>query len=95
MIAADTISYLYDPAKAMERLEKYEKIWGGTPQERQKAQINAYRVAKGLAPTLPPVDAGSNAAEPAANAADAPPSGASQDTPTPAAPDTSVQEGAE
>lgn len=95
MIAADTISYLYDPAKAMERLEKYEKIWGGTPQERQKAQINAYRVAKGLAPTLPPVDAASNAAEPAANAADAPPSGASQDTPTPAAPDASVQEGAE
>ena len=95
MIAADTISYLYDPAKAMERLEKYEKIWGGTPQERQKAQINTYRVAKGLAPTPPRVDAASNAAEPAANATDAAPSGASQGTPTPAASDNSVQEGAE
>jgi len=66
LISSDVISYLYDPAKAMERLEKYEAGWGGTPQARLKAQMDAFRIAKGLAPA--PVEA---EAENAANAAEA------------------------
>ncbi|QGP78529.1 penicillin-binding protein 2 [Sphingobium sp. CAP-1] len=73
MIASDTLSYLFDPAKAMEKLETLEKGWGGTPAERQARQMAAFRLAKaiekGEAP--PPAD---NAAEnaTAANAAEAP-----------------------
>ncbi len=66
LISSDVISYLYDPAKAIERLEKYEAGWGGTPQARLKAQMDAFRIAKGLAPA--PVEA---EAENAANAAEA------------------------
>lgn len=88
MISADCISYLVDPVKAMERLETYEKGWGGTPQQRQKAQMNAYRLAKGLAPTLPSVDAAANASDPAAEGA----SNATADTPPPSDGDNSAQE---
>jgi len=88
MISADCISYLVDPVKAMERLETYEKGWGGTPQQRQKAQMNAYRLAKGLAPTLPSVDAAANASDPAAEGA----SNAAADTPPPSDGDNSAQE---
>lgn len=88
MISADCISYLVDPVKAMERLETYEKGWGGTPQQRQKAQMNAYRLAKGLAPTLPSVDAAANASDPAADGA----SNASANTPPPSNGDNNAQE---
>ncbi|HEX7783282.1 MAG TPA: penicillin-binding protein 2 [Sphingobium sp.] len=50
MISADVMSYLFDPAKAMERLEKYEKDWGGPPAERAVAQMAEYRRVKGLQP---------------------------------------------
>jgi penicillin-binding protein 2 len=65
MIASDTMSYLFDPAKAMEKLETLEKGWGGPPAERQARQMAAFRLAKaiekGQAP--PPVaDNASNAA---------------------------------
>ncbi|MGE4430486.1 MAG: penicillin-binding protein 2 [Sphingobium sp.] len=69
MISADCISYLVDPVKAMERLETHEKRWGGTPQQRQKTQMDAYRIAKGLAPALPPVDGADNGAQAVGNAA--------------------------
>lgn len=62
MIAGDCITYLYEPAKAMEKLAALEKDWGGTPRDRLLSQLNAYRASKGLAISLPPVDA--NAAEP-------------------------------
>jgi len=81
MISADTISYLIDPVKAMERLEKYEAMWGGTPQQRQKTQMNAFRIAKGLAPAVvPTIPAASNATGAAANASDA----SASSTPPPA-----------
>ncbi len=86
MIAADTISYLIDPVKAMERLESYEKIWGGTPQQRQKAQMNAFRVAKGLAPAVAPTV--SDAADAATNSSNA----AASDTTPPAAANNGAQE---
>jgi penicillin-binding protein 2 len=49
MIAGDCITYLYDAAKALEKLTGFEKDWGGTPQERGERQLNEFRIAKGLA----------------------------------------------
>ncbi|MBA4089967.1 MAG: penicillin-binding protein 2 [Sphingobium sp.] len=75
MIASDTLSYLFDPAKAMEKLETLEKGWGGTPAERQARQMAAFRLAKAIekGEVAPPSD---NAADDAGNAA----------TPSPTAP---------
>lgn len=76
-ISSDIMSYLFDPAGAMERLIAAEKEWGGTPQERLEKQLDAFRIEKGMAaaPPAPPANAMDNAAaaaEPrAANAADA------------------------
>ncbi|MDO7835154.1 penicillin-binding protein 2 [Sphingobium sp. HBC34] len=73
MIASDTLSYLFDPAKAMEKLETLEKGWGGPPAERQARQMAAFRLAKAIekGEVAPPAD---NAADNAANAsAPAPP----------------------
>lgn len=75
MIASDTLSYLFDPAKAMEKLETLEKGWGGTPTERQARQMAAFRLAraieKGAVP--PPADNGMNAASGNVSAPAAPP----------------------
>ncbi len=62
MIAGDCITYLYDQAKALEKLDGFEKEWGGTPQQRLEQQLNEYRIAKGLAP-LPEVANAANAAQ--------------------------------
>ena len=48
MIAADTMTFLFDQAKAMEKLESIEKDWGGPPAERRARQIAAYRLAKAI-----------------------------------------------
>ncbi len=87
MIASDTMSFLFDQAKAMEKLETLEKAWGGPPAERQARQMAAFRLAKaiekGEAP--PPVaDTASNAAA-ASNATTAasPPAGDEDDLPPP------------
>lgn len=66
-ISSDIMSYLFDPAGAMERLEAAEKEWGGTPQERLERQLTAFRIEKGLA-AAPPANA-ANAAGNAVNAA--------------------------
>ncbi|MCW2381738.1 MULTISPECIES: penicillin-binding protein 2 [unclassified Sphingobium] len=65
MISGDCITYLYDPAKAMEKLQRFEATWGGTPQMRMERQLNAFRIARGLesAPLMPEPG---NAASPAA-----------------------------
>lgn len=69
MISADVMSYLFDPAKATERLDKYEKEWGGPPAERMAAQMAEYRRVKGLAPVPgAPVDNAANAVEDGDNA---------------------------
>ena len=86
MIAGDCITYLYDPAKAMEKLTNLEKTWGGTPQERLERQLNEFRIAKGLAavPVLP---------ENAANAANASAVGnAAQPAPADEEPDTARED---
>ncbi len=68
MIAGDCITYLYDQAKAMEKLDGFEKGWGGTPQQRLEVQLNAFRITKGLAAA--PVDNAANASNNAAPAAE-------------------------
>ncbi|WP_088182218.1 penicillin-binding protein 2 [Sphingobium sp. Z007] len=68
MIASDTLSYLFDPAKAMEKLETLEKGWGGTPAQRQAREMAAFRLAKAIqkGEVPPPSD---NATDNASNAA--------------------------
>ena len=36
------MTFLFDPAKAMEALSAYEKQWGGTAVERMAAKYSAY-----------------------------------------------------
>lgn len=48
MISSDTLSFLFDPRKAMEKLETLEKGWGGTPAERLARQTEAFRLAKAM-----------------------------------------------
>jgi penicillin-binding protein 2 len=48
MIASDTMSFLFDKAKAMEKLETLEKDWGGPPAERLARQMGAFRLAKAI-----------------------------------------------
>lgn len=67
MIASDTLSFLFDQAKAMEKLETLEKDWGGPPAERLARQMGAFRLAKAIEKGEVPAQA-ANAAE-AANAA--------------------------
>lgn len=87
MIASDTLSYLFDPAKAMEKLETLEKGWGGTPAERQARQMAAFRLAKAIekGEVPPPADNAMNAA----NASVAAPAPATAPPPSPAADDES------
>ncbi len=91
-ISSDIMSYLFDPAGAMERLEAMEKEWGGTPQQRLESQIIAYRIEKGVAaaaaakvPDAATTNA-SNAAAPtsADNAATDPEDETERPAPTPA-----------
>ena len=64
MISADCISYLVDPVKAMERLETYEKGWGGTPQQRMAARYASYTKIYGSgAPKAPNEEAAAQRAE--------------------------------
>ena len=66
MIAADTMTFLFDPAKAMEKLETIEKEWGGPPAERMARQMAAYKLAKAIEKgQAPPAEATNamNAAE--------------------------------
>ncbi|MFB0875961.1 MULTISPECIES: penicillin-binding protein 2 [unclassified Sphingobium] len=80
MIASDTLSYLFDPKKAMEKLETLEKGWGGPPAERQARQMAAFRLAKAIEKgEVPPLS--DNAADNAANAADPAPSPPPQPAP--------------
>ncbi|MGF7171173.1 penicillin-binding protein 2 [Sphingobium xanthum] len=68
MISGDCMTYLYDPAKAMEKLHEFEKGWGGTPQQRLERQLNEFRIAKGLAIAQPILDNATNAGTPANSA---------------------------
>jgi penicillin-binding protein 2 len=41
-IARDVMTFLFDPAKAMDTLQAMEKSWGGTPSQRMDARYKAY-----------------------------------------------------
>lgn len=41
-IARDVMTYLFDPAQAMETLQALEKGWGGTPIQRMEAKYRTY-----------------------------------------------------
>ena len=100
MIAADTMTYLFDPARAMEKLETLEKEWGGPPAERMARQMAAYRLAKAIEKgEAPPPEAGNaaNAAQPgnaaaAATPPSAPPAADDDDTPQPPGPATGTSQ---
>ncbi len=52
-IARDVMTFLYDPAKAMEVLLEMEKGWGGTPTERLNARYRAYEGRYGTSAPKP------------------------------------------
>ncbi len=47
-IARDVMTFLFNPAKAMEALLGFESGWGGTPQQRQAARYAAYAAQYGV-----------------------------------------------
>ncbi|MGV3481476.1 MAG: penicillin-binding protein 2 [Sphingobium sp.] len=71
-IASDCMLYLFDPAKAMEKLTGLEAGWGGDISTRMTAEAQAYRAARAAAadPTTAAAQAEAAAAT-AANAANA------------------------
>ena len=48
-IARDVMTFLFDPAKALEVLHGYEAGWGGTPQQRMEAKYRTYAAQYGAA----------------------------------------------
>ena len=84
-IARDVMTYLFDRSKAYEILAKLEEGWGGSPTDRLRAKMQAYRMEKGMAPVILPSNAAiaMNAADAVANASNAigTPVGAVQDNP--------------
>lgn len=47
-VAKDVLTFLFDPAKAMERLIELEKGWGGPPAERMARQMATFSLAKAI-----------------------------------------------
>jgi penicillin-binding protein 2 len=56
-IARDVMTFLYDPAKAMEVLSGMETAWGGTPQQRMEARYRAFSAQYGGNAPKPAEDA--------------------------------------
>jgi penicillin-binding protein 2 len=56
-IARDVMTFLYDPAKAMEVLSGMETAWGGTPQQRMEARYRAFSAQYGGNAPKPAADA--------------------------------------
>ena len=92
MIASDTLSYLFDPKKAMEKLEALEKGWGGTPTERQARQMGAFRLARAIEKGEVPPPQADNAANAASadNGTAAPAPGSPEDSDAPPPPGSNV-----
>lgn len=62
-IARDVMTFLFDPAKAMEVLTGMETGWGGTPQQRMAAKFRSYETKYGTSAPKPADDAGVAAEE--------------------------------
>jgi penicillin-binding protein 2 len=55
-IARDVMTFLFDPAKAMDVLLQMEAGWGGTPQQRMAARYRAYESRYGTSAPKPAED---------------------------------------
>ncbi|WP_336977334.1 penicillin-binding protein 2 [Altererythrobacter fulvus] len=53
-IARDVITFLYDPALGMQKLQELEKEWGGTPRERMARKYASYATEFGISVPKPP-----------------------------------------
>jgi len=53
-IARDVVTFLFDPAKALEALRALEMQWGGTAQERLERRYATYAAERGATVTPPP-----------------------------------------
>ena len=66
-IARDVMTFLFDPAKAMQVLLEMEAGWGGTPQQRMAARYGAYESKYGASAPKPaeenPIESADAAAE--------------------------------
>ena len=67
-IARDVMTFLFDPAKAMEALNGFEAGWGGTPQQRQAANYATYAARYGVSAPKAADDLGLAQAEERADA---------------------------
>jgi penicillin-binding protein 2 len=56
-IARDVMTFLFDPAKAMEALDGFEKQWGGNVQQRMAAKYASYEAKYGTTAPKPADDA--------------------------------------
>lgn len=68
-IARDVMTFLFDPAKAMQVLLEMEAGWGGTPQQRMAARYSAYESKYGTSAPKPAEDNPVETADAAAEAA--------------------------
>lgn len=68
-IARDVMTFLFDPAKAMDVLLKLEAGWGGTPQQRMAARYSRYEARYGSTAPKPAEDNPVATADAAAEAA--------------------------
>jgi penicillin-binding protein 2 len=57
-IARDVMTFLFDPAKAMDVLTGMETSWGGTPQQRMAAKFRSYESRFGVSAPKPADGAG-------------------------------------
>jgi penicillin-binding protein 2 len=55
-IARDVMTFLFDPAKAMDALLGFEKQWGGNAQQRLDKRYAAYAAAAGIDVPQPPIE---------------------------------------
>ncbi len=82
-VARDVMTFLFDPAKAMEVLTGMETGWGGTPQQRMETKYRAYAAQYGVgAPAVTETEAEAAAA---AQASEAPPQPMVREAQSPAA----------
>jgi penicillin-binding protein 2 len=61
-VARDVMTFLFDPAKAMDVLTDMEKGWGGTPQERMAAKYASYSAQYGVKAPVVSAEAQASAA---------------------------------
>ncbi len=82
-VARDVMTFLFDPAKAMDVLTGMEAGWGGTPQERMATKYRAYAAQYGIGAPEVPKEEQEKPTEADDQASDAPPQEIVRDAQTP------------